>query len=51
MKKATQSEERSRPRKADSISSALHTLALDCLISLLITLAVLGCTWLVEVLA
>ncbi|ENY9928887.1 hypothetical protein ACM7VQ_03480 [Pseudomonas aeruginosa] len=50
MKKATQSEERSGRRNADSIHSALHTLALHCLISLLITLVVLGCTWLVEVL-
>lgn len=51
MKKATQYEEKSRPRKAESISSVLHTVALHCLLSLLITLAVLGGIWPVEVLA
>ncbi len=51
MKKATRPEEQSRPRKAESISSVLHTFAFDSLVSLLITLTVLGCIWLLEVLA
>ncbi len=51
MKKATQSEERSRLRKAYSITSILHTLALDCIAGLLIALTVLGCIWLAGVLA
>ncbi|MCJ8167684.1 hypothetical protein [Atopomonas sediminilitoris] len=51
MKKATRPVEQSRPRKAESISSVLHTFALDCTFGLLIALTVFGCVWLAEVLA
>lgn len=51
MKKATQSEERSRPRKVDSISSVLHSFIIDCLIGTLIALALFGAVWLLQVLS
>lgn len=51
MKKATQPDKKAHPSIADSFYSALHTVALQYLFSLLLALAVLGCIWLVEVLA